>query len=69
MVGVIGSGQVAKHVIEELRRRGTRFVVFTRSVPADAEPGVFVSYTPQDIAAQILLRPRLVDSMSHRMTR
>jgi len=53
MVGVIGSGQVAKHVIEELRRRGARFVVFTRSVPADAEPGVFVSYTPQDIAAQI----------------
>jgi dTDP-4-dehydrorhamnose reductase len=53
MVGVIGSGQVAQHVIEELRRRGARFVVFTRSVPADAEPGVFVSYTPENIAAQI----------------
>lgn len=53
MVGVIGSGQVAQHVIEELRRRGTRFVVFTRSVPADAEPGVFVSYTPATIAEQI----------------
>lgn len=53
MVGVVGSGQVAKHVIEELRRQGARFVVFTRSVPADAEPGVFVSYTPETIAEQI----------------
>jgi dTDP-4-dehydrorhamnose reductase len=53
MVGVIGSGQVAQHVIEELRRRNSRFVVFTRSVQLDADPSVFVSYKPETIGRQI----------------
>ena len=53
MVGVIGSGQVAQHVIEELRCRNSRFVVFTRSVQPDADPSVFVSYKPETIAKQI----------------
>ncbi len=53
MVGVIGSGQVAQHVIEELRRRNLRFRVYTRSLQPDAEVGVFVSYTPETIAQQL----------------
>ena len=53
MVGVIGSGQVAQHVIEELRRRNLRFKVYTRSLQPDADAGVFVSYTPETIAQQL----------------
>ena len=53
MVGVVGTGQVAQHVIEELRRRNSRFVVFTRSLQPDADAGVFVSYTADTIASQI----------------
>lgn len=53
MYGVIGSGQVAQHVIAELRRRNARFKVYTRSLQPDAEAGVFVSYTPETIAQQL----------------
>lgn len=53
MIGVIGSGQVAQHVINELRRRNARFRVYTRSLQPDAEVGVFVPYTLQTIANQL----------------
>jgi dTDP-4-dehydrorhamnose reductase len=53
MVGVVGTGQVAQHVIEELRRRNLRFIVYTRSLQPSAEAGVFVSYTPETIARQL----------------
>lgn len=53
MVGVIGSGQVAQHVIEELRRRNLRFKVYTRSPQPSADASVFVSYKPETIAQQL----------------
>jgi len=53
VVGVIGSGQVAQHVIAELRRRNLRYRVYTRSLQPDADAGVFVSYTPDTIAKQL----------------
>lgn len=53
MVGVIGSGQVAQHVIEELRRRNLRFKVYTRSLQPGADASVFVSYTLETIAKQL----------------
>lgn len=53
MVGVIGSGQVAQHVIAELRRRNLRYRVYTRSPQPDADASVFVSYTPETIAKQL----------------
>lgn len=53
MVGVVGTGQVAQHVIEELRRRNLRFIVYTRSLQPNADAGVFVSYTPETIARQL----------------
>jgi dTDP-4-dehydrorhamnose reductase len=53
MYGVIGSGQVAQHVIAELRRRNARFKVYTRSLQPDADAGVFVVYTPETIAQQL----------------
>lgn len=53
MVGVIGSGQVAQHVIEELRRRNLRFKVYTRSLQPSADASVFVSYTLETIAKQL----------------
>lgn len=53
MVGVIGSGQVAQHVIAELRRRNLRYRVYTRSPQPGADAGVFVSYTPETIAKQL----------------
>lgn len=53
MFGVIGSGQVAQHVIAELRSRNLRYKVYTRSLQPDAEAGVFVSYTPETIAQQL----------------
>jgi dTDP-4-dehydrorhamnose reductase len=53
MYGVIGSGQVAQHVIAELRRRNARFKVYTRSLQPDAEAGVFVSYTLDTIGEQL----------------
>ena len=48
MVGVIGSGQVAQHVIAELRRRNLRYRVYTRSPQPDADASIFVWY---DIAS------------------
>lgn len=53
MVGVIGSGQVAQHVIAELRRRNLRYRVYTRSLQPDADASVFVSYTNETIAKQL----------------
>lgn len=53
MVGVIGSGQVAQHVIEELRRRNLRFKIYTRSLQPSADASVFVSYTLETIAKQL----------------
>lgn len=53
MYGVIGSGQVAQHVIAELRRRNARFRVYTRSLQPDAEVGVSVSYTLNTIGRQL----------------
>jgi len=53
VVGVIGSGQVAQHVIEELRRRNLRFKVYTRSLQPSADASVFVSYTLETIAKQL----------------
>jgi dTDP-4-dehydrorhamnose reductase len=53
MYGVIGSGQVAQHVISELRRRNARFKVYTRSPQADAEAGVFVSYDLASLPEQL----------------
>ena len=53
MVGVIGSGQVAQHVIAELRRRNLRYRVYTRSLQPDADAGVFSLYTPETIAKQL----------------
>ena len=53
MVGVIGSGQVAQHVIAELRRRNLRYRVYTRSLQPDADAGVFSSYDMSNIAQQL----------------
>jgi dTDP-4-dehydrorhamnose reductase len=53
VVGVIGSGQVAQHVIAELRRRNLRYRVYTRSLQPDADAGVFSLYTPETIAKQL----------------
>jgi dTDP-4-dehydrorhamnose reductase len=53
VVGVIGSGQVAQHVIAELRRRNLRYRVYTRSPQPGADASVFVSYTPETIAKQL----------------
>lgn len=53
MVGVIGSGQVAQHVIAELLRRNLRFRVYTRSPQPDADASIFVSYDIASIAQQL----------------
>jgi dTDP-4-dehydrorhamnose reductase len=53
MVGVIGSGQVAQHVIDELRRRNARFKVYTRSPQPGADAGVFVSYDLATLPQQL----------------
>ena len=53
MVGVIGSGQVAQHVIAELRRRNLRFRVYTRSLQQGADAGVFSSYDMSTIVQQL----------------
>ena len=53
MYGVIGSGQVAQHVIAELRRRNARFKVYTRSLQPDADAGVFVAYNMATLPQQL----------------
>ncbi len=58
MIGVVGTGQVAQHVIEELKAREIPHVVYTRSSPM-WDSGVF-SYTTENIVEQI---------QKHRVTR
>ena len=53
MVGVIGSGQVAQHVIAELRRRNLRYRVYTRSLQPDADAGVFSLYDLATLPQQL----------------
>lgn len=53
MYGVIGSGQVAQHVIDELGRRHARFRVYTRSPQPGADAGVFSVYRPDTLAQQL----------------
>lgn len=49
MLGVVGTGQVAQHVIEHLKDRGILHYVFTRSpIHADGA-GAFVSYTDMNL--------------------
>lgn len=45
--GVVGTGQVAQHIIAELKARNFPYVVYTRSAPSQ-ESGVF-SYTPETL--------------------
>lgn len=45
MIGVVGTGQVAQHVLAELRRRALPHTVFSRSAAPIGESGVSVSYT------------------------
>lgn len=45
--GVVGTGQVAQHIIAELKAREIPYVVYTRSIPSE-ESGVF-SYTPETL--------------------
>jgi len=45
--GVVGTGQVAQHIIAELKAREIPHVVYTRSLPSE-EAGVF-SYTPETL--------------------
>jgi len=58
MIGVVGTVQVAQHVIEELKAREIPHVVYTRSSPM-WDSGVF-SYTTENIVEQI---------QKHRVTR
>ena len=53
MVGVIGSGQVAQHVIAELRRRNLRYRVYTRSPQPDADASIFVWYDIASLPQQL----------------
>jgi phosphoglycerate dehydrogenase-like enzyme len=45
MIGVVGTGQVAQHVLAELRRRALPHIVFSRSAAPIGESGVSVLYT------------------------
>lgn len=58
MIGVVGTGQVAQHVIAELKAREIPHVIYTRSSPM-WDSGVF-SYTTENIVEQI---------QKHRVTR
>jgi len=49
MIGVVGTGQVAQHVLAELRRRALPYIVFSRSAAPIGESGVSVSYTVDTI--------------------
>jgi dTDP-4-dehydrorhamnose reductase len=49
MIGVVGTGQVAQHVLAELRRRALPHIVFSRSAAPIGESGVSVSYTVDNI--------------------
>lgn len=49
MIGVVGTGQVAQHVLAELRRRALPHIVFSRSATPIGESGVSVSYTLDNI--------------------
>ena len=53
MVGVIGSGQVAQHVIAELRRRNLRYRVYTRSPQPGADASIFVWYDIASLPQQL----------------
>jgi dTDP-4-dehydrorhamnose reductase len=53
VVGVIGSGQVAQHVIAELRRRNLRYRVYTRSPQPDADASIFVWYDIASLPQQL----------------
>jgi len=49
MIGVVGTGQVAQHVLAELRRRALPHIVFSRSAAPIGESGVSVLYTVDNI--------------------
>ena len=61
MIGVLGTGQVAQHVLAELRRRALPHIVFSRSAAPIGESGVSVLYTEATLPD--LLREHKVTSV------
>jgi dTDP-4-dehydrorhamnose reductase len=61
MIGVVGTGQVAQHVLAELRRRALPHIVFSRSAAPIGESGVSVLYTETTLPD--LLREHKVTSV------